>query len=70
MSASSMKRSLVAASSSGKRSRVEHINRLCDLKSGGGLFANVHNSSRAKEKGYLRSREASTKYEEVRRKAN
>ena len=46
------------------------ILRLADLREGCTLFANEHNASRAKEKGYLRSREASTKYEEVRRKAN
>lgn len=39
--------------------------RLCDLGNGSALFADKRNSSRAKERGYLRNRDASDKYEEV-----
>lgn len=61
------KRSITQSStpSSGKRTRSEYIARLADLAGGEELFANKHNSVRAKEKGILRSREASAKYEEV-----
>ena len=61
---SSMKRRTIENSTPSKRRQVE-IPRLCDMRDGSVLFQNEHNASRAKEKGYLRSREASAKYEEV-----
>ena len=49
-----------------KRGRKVVLPRLCDLPDGADLFANKHNALKAREKGILRSRDASAKYEEVR----
>ena len=64
------KRILEFDNNSSKRSRSEHVPRLCDLHNGAALFASKLNAMRAKEKGYLRSRDGSGKYEEVRRYAS
>ena len=49
----------------GKRGRVDHIARLCDVRAGAELFTNEYNATRAKEKGWLRSRDGTGTYEEV-----
>ena len=60
------KRSLGASDpAQAKRSKVTSIERLCDLRGAVDVFANTLNASRARERGYLRSRDASGKYEEV-----
>ena len=56
---------------SSKRTRSDYVPpRLCDLRNGGDLFASKLNAMRAKEKGYIRSRDGSGKYEEVWRYAS
>jgi chromosome segregation ATPase len=42
--------------------------RLCDLRSALAVFSNQTNANRARERGYLRSRDGSEKYEECERK--
>lgn len=59
------KRSLDSVDSLVKRARAPVIARLCDTAEGNDVFAHSLNALRAREKGILRSREASTKYEEV-----
>ena len=66
MSSLSAKRPLDAAPQQPKRSRMVVLPRLCDMANGDDIFHNAHNSLKALEKGILRSRNASTKYEEVR----
>ena len=66
MSACNNKRGRELETLSAKRGRVEHIARLADLRFGADAFVSKYNAARAKEKGILRSREASGKYEEVR----
>ena len=51
-----------------KRARAPVIARLCDTAEGNDVFAHSLNALRAREKGILRSREA-TKYEEACRHA-
>ena len=67
---SSAKRSLQVVESSSKRQahRADGFNRLADLRAGADLFANAHNANRAREKGYLRSRDGTATYEEVARR--
>lgn len=60
-----LKRQLNDADVSSKRTRMVVLPRLCDLNNGPAIFANAHNAIKAREKGILRSRDASAKYEEV-----
>jgi len=63
------KRSLSDVVLPAKRSRESHGGRLCDLRNAlTDLFTNRCNASRARERGILRSRDASAKYEEYERK--
>ena len=58
----------VGGSSGSKRARALVLARLCDMALGEDLFANKLNALRAREKGILRSREATTKYAEVKKR--
>ena len=60
------KRPLSELSLPPKRARGIAEGRLCDLRNAIDLFINATNASRARERGILRSRDASAKYEEVR----
>ena len=63
---SAMKRSSGELALPPKRSRGTEMGRLVDLRGApANLFANAFNATRARERGYLRSRDASGKYEEV-----
>ena len=62
---STAKRVLDAPPLPSKRSRMVVMPRLCDLANGADVFFNEHNRIKAREKGILRSRDASAKYEEV-----
>ena len=58
--------SLAASGLPAKCLRATEAGRLCDLRGAlADVFASGYNASRAREKGYLRSRDASGKYEEV-----
>ena len=59
------KRTLDDALQPTKRTRLVDYGRLCDLREGLTTFACPLNAMRAKERGFLRNREASSKYEEV-----
>ena len=48
-----------------KRVRQVEMGRLCDLRGASDLMTNKVNASKARERGYIRSRDASGKYEEV-----
>ena len=69
MMTSSSKRSFAgidySSTSSSKRSKVTDIARLADLRGAADAFSNSEHAGRAREKGILRSRDASSKYEEV-----
>ena len=69
MSFTSPKRGRDADPTPSKRTRTgaENLARLCDLRAGSDLFSSATNAARAKERGILRNREASSKYEEVQR---
>jgi len=62
------KRTLDDALQPTKRTRLVDYGRLCDLREGLTTFACPLNAMRAKERGFLRNREASSKYEECERK--
>ena len=64
------KRPLSELSLPPKRARSIAEGRLCDLRNSLSLFTNAHNATRARERGILRSRDASSKYEEVRTHAS
>ena len=64
------KRPLSELSLPPKRARGISEGRLCDLRNSLSLFTNANNATRARERGILRSRDASSKYEEVRTHAS
>ena len=60
------KRNLTDLSLPPKRLKATESGRLCDLRNAlTDVFSSTYNASRAKERGYIRSRDASGKYEEV-----
>ncbi|KOO23622.1 hypothetical protein Ctob_007736 [Chrysochromulina tobinii] len=62
------KRPLSELSLPPKRARGISEGRLCDLRNSLSLFTNANNATRARERGILRSRDASSKYEEYEKK--